>query len=172
MRPIAAGDRAVASVLKDMNWRREDVVVSADEASTAFSNSRCYFFRMHHRLIPGAGVMRFVLDGDGSLRARSGDMDGLAHVLRTCLPPDAGAAPWADLIAGFSGVKPPRVMGPDDKLAQVGLPAGQYRPPIKQIMGSTTQVEFFATAHDLRMFRVKAVLPDSGPVRIDMQPMD
>lgn len=66
MRPIAAGDRAVASVLKDMNWRRKDVVVSAHEVSTALSNSGCYFFRMHHRLIPSAGVMRLVLDGDGA----------------------------------------------------------------------------------------------------------
>lgn len=172
MTTAAVDDQTIAPVLKDMNWRREDVTVSADETSIALSAPRCRFFTVRHRTIPGAGMVRFVLDAEGTLRARTGDMEGLAHLLRACLPPEADAAVWAELIADFSSSRPARIIAPDNKLAQANLPAGRYRPPLKRVVGQETQVEFFASGYDSRDYLVKAVLPASGPVRIDMQALN
>lgn len=172
MTTAAVDDLMIAPVLKDMNWRREDVTVSADEPSTALSAPRCRFFTVRHRTIPGAGMVRFVLDAEGNLRARTGDMEGLAYLLRTCLPPEADATVWAELIADFSSSRPARIIAPDNKLAQANLPAGRYKPPLKQVVGQQTQLEFFASGYDSRDYLVKAVLPASGPVRIDMQALN
>ncbi|MDO5623307.1 MAG: hypothetical protein Q4G71_01300 [Pseudomonadota bacterium] len=163
---------ALATVLKEVGWHRDDAVVSPDESFQSLSASTCRFFTAHHRHIPGAGVVLFVTDGEGNLRARTGDMDGLAQVLRACLPQDASAQLWADLVASFSQMRPPTVIEPQNKLGQAGIPAGQYHPPQKREESDQTQIEFFAIAHDLRRVHIKAVLPASGPVRIEMLPLN
>ena len=164
-------DQTISRALMGTDWRREQARVSEGIVPGSGSSARCRFYTAHNTVVPGAGVVNFVVDHDGALRARTDDMESLAFVLRNCLPPEADAAIWADVIAGFSSVRPPGVILPDDKLSQGSLPAGRYQPPTRRMVGGDTWVEFLATTHDLRNIQVKAVLPATGPVRIEMQPV-
>lgn len=169
--PTAVTDEVLALVLQGTGWQPADVVLSSDDGMAALSSPSCRFYDASNNAIPGAGVMRFVLDGHGALLARSGDMEGLARLLRSCMPPHADALLWARMLAAFSCVLSPTVITPDDKLAQATMPAGRYVPPTMHRTNGDTHVGFLAQHHNRRVFLVQAALPASGPVHINMQPV-
>lgn len=161
----------LVAVLQAAGWRKQDAELAPDAVFAGLSTPACRFYAVNNKDIPGAGVMRFVLDEKGQLLAHSGDMDGLAQLLRRCLPADADAATWAHVVALFSTVVYPTVMLPNDKLAQASLGSVPYQPPIKRVADGQTVLEFFAKRNDRRNLRMKATLPATGPLLLESQPI-
>lgn len=159
----------LVAVLQAAGWRRQDAELAPDAVLAGLSTPACRFYAVTNKDIPGAGVMRFVLDEKGHLLARSGDMEGLAQLLRRCLPADADAATWARVVALFSAVVHPTVMLPNDKLAQATLGSVPYQPPAKRVADGQTVLEFFASRHDRRNLRMTATLPATGPLQLESQ---
>ena len=128
---VNLNEEALNSMLRKTGWNKNQFALIDKSDFSEISSEKCRFFAAYNNTVPGAGVMNFVLDDAGRLVASSGDMNGLSDILRTCLPSDAGASLWAELISAFSSTVHPNLVGERDKLTQLGIPG--YKPPMKTI---------------------------------------
>ncbi len=157
------------AVLQGSDWQAADVKVERDP--TLKSSSRCSLYVARNTRIPGAGMLRFALAGDGKLMARTGDLTGLAQLLRQCVTEDAQQ--WAQAVACYVDALAPQVIGASDvrdtaKLSAAGL--ADVAPSLQQLNGAT-ELRFVMKRPVARYFHVKAVLPAHGPVSVDVQPV-
>lgn len=157
----------VRTVLVGTAWDRADAKVEPD-ADTP-SAPHCKLYTVRNTKIPGAGEILFALDTEGRLIAKTGDLIGLANLLRTCLPEDAAA--WAQVISRYTDALLPQVIEANDKpraedLAAAG--ATDVAPKMRKTSHGI-ELDYYVSRPVSRYSRVRAVVPTSGPVKIDEQ---
>ena len=157
----------VRTALLGTAWDRADAKVEPD-ADTP-SAPHCKLYTVRNTKIPGAGGILFALDTEGRLIAKTGDLIGLANLLRTCLPEDAAA--WAQVISRYTDALLPQVIEANDKpraedLAAAG--ATDVAPKMRKTSHGT-ELDYYVSRPVSRYSRVRAVVPTSGPVKIDEQ---
>lgn len=166
---VSLNEDVVRAVIRRSDWQREHVSIDLDPQLEA---PPCRFYRASNTRIPGAGLIRFAL-ADAELVGVSGDLEGMARVLRRCDGSRRDAAWWATFIALFSPEHAPRAILPGDNLG-IGLvnsSGGRYAPPKLTAQGAATQVEFFMVRRGTQAVQVTALLPASGALKLDVQPV-
>ena len=163
-------DDVLNAVLKGTNWRAQDVSVAVDPVLKP-STPACSLWVAQDKRVPQAGLVRFALAADGKLLAGSDDMSGLTRVLRECLREDA--ATWAQAVALYVNAMAPQVLREGDLDAQQLRKAGVTSAnPSLRVHGGEAELRFVMRLHDLNVVSVTARVPQRGPVRVAMQPVE
>jgi hypothetical protein len=162
-------EEVVRAVLRGSDWQREHVTINLDPQLEA---PPCRFYRASNTRIPGAGLIRFAL-AEGELVGVSGDLEGMARVLRRCDAQRRDAAWWATFVALFAPENTPRAILAGDNLgiALVNSSGGRYAPPKLTVQGGATRVEFFMVRRGTQAVHAVASLPPSGALNLDVQPV-
>jgi hypothetical protein len=169
---IPVAESVIETVLKNSDWKRQDVSIDRDPA---LLSEGCRFYRAGNARIPGAGQIRFALALDGTLLGVSGGTESMTRILRRCEASRHDARWWAAFIALYSPDATPRAVFADDELGigLVNAAGGRYAPPELTVENGVTTIDFFMIRRGTEPVRVRASLADAAgsTLRLDTTPV-